>query len=97
LPFLLWRIDQALSRPGQQTLSFRKQFCEHFHVTTSGFFSTPALICTMLELGVDRIMFAVDYPYVQNRDGMDWFAGLQIASADKRKLIGENARCLLRL
>ena len=63
LPFLLWRIDQALARPGQDGLKFRETFSRHFHVTTSGNFSTPALICTMLELGIDRIMFAVDYPY----------------------------------
>jgi predicted TIM-barrel fold metal-dependent hydrolase len=97
LPFLMWRIDQALSRPGQHTLSFRKQFCEHFHVTTSGNFSTPALICTMLELGIDRIMFSVDYPYVLNRDGMDWIAQLQLSPDDKRKLVGDNARRLLKL
>ncbi|MCA6106729.1 amidohydrolase family protein [Bradyrhizobium cenepequi] len=97
LPFLLWRIDQALSRPGQQSLSFRKQFCEHFHVTTSGNFSTPALICTMLELGIDRIMFAVDYPYVMNQDGMDWIKQLQLSPDDKGKLISNNAARLLKL
>ena len=97
LPFFLWRIDQALSRPGQDRLEFRKQFCEHFHVTTSGNFSTPALICTMLELGIDRIMFAVDYPYVENRDGMNWVEQLQISPADKQKLLGQNAVRLLKL
>jgi 2,3-dihydroxybenzoate decarboxylase len=96
LPFLMWRIDQALSRPGQDSLSFRKQFCEHFHVTTSGNFSTPALICTMLELGMDRIMFSVDYPYVNNRDGMTWIEQLQLSPDDKRKLVGDNARRLLK-
>src|SRR6202008_1826817 len=30
LPFLVWRIDQALSRPGQKTISFRDVFCGHF-------------------------------------------------------------------
>ena len=97
LPFLMWRIDQALSRPGQDSLSFRKQFCEHFHVTTSGNFSTPALICTMLELGMDRIMFSVDYPYVNNRDGMTWIEQLQLSPDDKRKLVGDNAKRLLKL
>lgn len=97
LPFLLWRINQSLARPGQKPLDFRKTFCEHFHVTTSGFFSTPALMCTMLELGIDRIMFAVDYPYVVNQDGMDWIKQLQLSPDDKRKLVGENARKLLKL
>lgn len=97
LPFLLWRINQALSRPGQKSLSFRDIFCNNFHVTTSGNFSTPALICTILEMGIDRVMFAVDYPYVTNTDGTDWLNALQISPADKAKLAGGNARALLKL
>ncbi|HEY0219397.1 MAG TPA: amidohydrolase family protein [Afipia sp.] len=97
LPFLLWRINQSLARPGQKPLDFRKVFCEHFHVTTSGNFSTPALICTMLELGIDRIMFAVDYPYVTNSEGISWIDQLQISPDDKRKLLSLNAAKLLKL
>lgn len=97
LPFLLWRINQALARPGQDGLNFREAFCRHFHVTTSGNFSTPALLCTMLEMGMDRIMFAVDYPYVVNTDGTDWVKGLQISQDDKVKLLSANAKRLLKL
>ena len=64
LPFLVWRIDQALSRPGQKSLSFRDIFCNNFYITTSGFFSNPALLCCVMEMGVDRILFAVDWPFV---------------------------------
>ena len=53
LPFLVWRIDQALARPGQKPLSFRKIFTNNFWVTTSGFFSDAALACTIAEMGVD--------------------------------------------
>ena len=97
LPFLLWRINQALARPGQEPLNFRDTFCRHFHVTTSGNFSTPALLCTMLEMGMDRIMFAVDYPFVVNTDGTNWVESLQISQDDKAKLLSANARRLLRL
>ena len=97
LPFLLWRINQALARPGQESLSFRETFCRHFWVTTSGNFSTPALVCTMMELGIDRIMFSVDYPYVVNKDGTDWIDTLQISPDDRAKLLGGNAKTLLRL
>jgi predicted TIM-barrel fold metal-dependent hydrolase len=97
LPFLVWRINMALSRPGQAAVKFRECLCQNFHVTTSGNFSTPALLCTMLELGIDRIMFSVDYPFVANRDGMDWVKTLQISSNDMCKLLGGNAKRLLKL
>ncbi len=97
LPFLLWRIDQALSRPGQGSLSFRKTFCEHFWITTSGNFSTPALLCSMQEMGVDHIMFAVDWPFVANPPAMKWMNELQISKSDKDKIFGANAQALFKL
>jgi predicted TIM-barrel fold metal-dependent hydrolase len=97
LPFLLWRINQALSRPGHKHLGFAELFRRHFYLTTSGNFSTPALICTMLELGIDRIMFSVDYPFVANKPAMDWVSTLQIATEDKEKFLSGTAKRLLRL
>lgn len=97
LPFLLWRLDHALSRPGNRPISFREQFSQHVWITTSGNFSTPALLCSMLELGADRIMFSVDWPFVQNPPGTAWLESLQISGEDKAKIAGENARRLLKL
>jgi 2,3-dihydroxybenzoate decarboxylase len=97
LPFLLWRLDQAFSRPGNRPISFREQFSQHVWITTSGNFSTPALICSMLELGVDRILFSVDWPFVQNAPGTAWLQGLQISAEDRAKIAGGNARRLLKL
>ncbi|MDB5544893.1 MAG: Amidohydrolase 2, partial [Hyphomicrobiales bacterium] len=72
-------------------------FSEHFHITTSGHFSTPALMCVMTEMGIDRLMFAVDWPFVANEPAMHWIENLQISQADKTKLLASNARRLLRL
>ena len=44
LPFLVWRVDHTLARPGQKSISFRDVFCNNFYVTTSGNFSNPALL-----------------------------------------------------
>ncbi len=97
LPFLLRRIDESLSRPGNEKLSFRQTFCDHVHITTSGNFSDPALFCSMLEMGVDRIMFAVDWPFVENAAGTNWMARVQLSEADREKILGGNARKLLRI
>ena len=97
LPFLLWRIDHALSRPNNRPLSFREQFSRHFYITTSGNFSTPALLCSMMELGVDRILFSVDWPFVQSTPGTRWMQELQISAEDKTKILSGNAARLLKI
>jgi 2,3-dihydroxybenzoate decarboxylase len=97
LPFLVDRIDEALSRPGNKPVAFKQTFCEHFYVTTSGHFSTPALLCALLEMGIDRVLFSVDWPFVENKPGTDWAFALPIAADDKEKLLNGNARRLLKL
>ena len=97
LPFLLWRINQALSRPGNKSMSFRDIFCEHFHITTSGNFSNPALICSMMEIGVDRILFAIDWPFVPNPPGVEWIHSTPICAEDRAKILSGNAQKLLKL
>jgi 2,3-dihydroxybenzoate decarboxylase len=97
LPFLLWRINMALQRPGNQPMPFREIFATHFYITTSGNFSTPALVCSMLEMGVDRVLYSVDYPYVMNPPGSAWMADLQVSPDDKEKILSGNARRLLRI
>ena len=97
LPFLLWRIDAALKRPGQKPLSFRDIFCRNFYVTTSGFFSNPALLCCVMEMGVDHILFAVDWPFVMNPPAVGWMQGVPLSDEDKAKILSGNAQRLLKV
>lgn len=97
LPFLLWRIDSAFARPGNKKIAFRDVFSEHFYITTSGNFSDPALICSLQEMGADKILFSVDFPFVDNGPGTAWFDRVQISNDDKRKILSGNAQTLLRL
>ncbi len=99
LPFYLWRINQSLARPGNKgdAKSFREIFSNHFYITTSGFFSDPALQCCITELGIDRVMFSVDYPFVANKPGTEWIQALSMNAADKAKILSGNAERLLKL
>jgi predicted TIM-barrel fold metal-dependent hydrolase len=97
LPFLVWRIDQALARPGNKSMSFRDVFCNNYYITTSGNFSTPALLCTMMEMGIDHILFAVDWPFVMNPPGTTWMEGIPLSDQDKAKILSGNAKRLLRM
>ena len=97
LPFYLWRISMGLARDGKGGKSFRDTFCEHFYITTSGFFSDPALLCCMMEMGIDRILFSVDYPFVDNPPGTKWTETLPLCAEDKEKLLSGNAKRLLKI
>jgi predicted TIM-barrel fold metal-dependent hydrolase len=98
LPFLVWRIDSSLKRPGQKPLSFRDIFCGNFYVTTSGFFSNPALLCCVMEMGVDHILFAVDWPFVpDNKGAVDWMSTVLLSDEDKAKILSGNAKRLFRM
>jgi predicted TIM-barrel fold metal-dependent hydrolase len=97
LPFLLWRIDDALRRPGNAPVAFRDIFCSRFYVTTSGFFSDPAMLCSIQELGSDRILFSVDYPFADNKLATAWMNRLALSATDKRKILHDNAGHLLKL
>jgi predicted TIM-barrel fold metal-dependent hydrolase len=97
LPFYLWRINMALARQGNRSMPFRDTFREHFWITTSGAFSTPALLCCVMEMGADRILFSVDYPFVPNPPGVKWMETVPLSAEDRAKLLNGNAKRLLKL
>jgi 2,3-dihydroxybenzoate decarboxylase len=65
------------------------------YITTSGF--SPTRHCCAVEMGIDRILFSVDYPFVDNPPGTKWTETLPICAEDKEKLLNGNAKRLLKL
>ena len=51
----------------------RDYFGDQVFITTSGHFSTPALICAMGEIGAQSIMFSIDYPFESIPNGCVWW------------------------
>lgn len=99
LPFALHRMQgrmkalrgAALARPVTEYLQ------RNFYVATSGNFHTPTLLGALLEVGADRVLFAVDYPFEDMDEAATWFAGLPISPADRDKIAAANARRLFGL
>ena len=102
LPYYLWRIDNRNSwMKAPHKYAARKPVADYFranfHVTTSGHFSTPAMIDAVAELGVDRVMFSVDYPFEDMGEAAAWFDKAEIGETDRRKVGRTNAIRLFKL
>jgi len=100
LPFAMHRLNDhswaAAKRRGLKK-SPLEYLRDNMVVTTSGNWFEPAFVCTLLALGADNILFAIDWPYESNKAGMDFFRKLSISDGDREKIAHRNAERLLRL
>ena len=98
VPNALARSSQALT-PAAKHLkrSVAETFTQQFHITTSGYFSRPPFECARQVVGIDRLMYSVDYPFSPNTRGQEFLAMLELTPADREKLCHGNADKLLRL
>ena len=69
----------------------------NFTVTTSGIFFQPALMCSYLALGAERIAFAVDYPYEDIGEALQCIKEAPFCDTDKEKIYHLNAEKLFKL
>jgi predicted TIM-barrel fold metal-dependent hydrolase len=100
LPFGMHRLAEhtiyfaerrGLKRPPLQCIQ------ENLAITTSGAFSVPALLCSIMTIGADKIMFSVDWPYESNKVGTEFLKGLPVSEDHREKIAGRNAERLLKL
>jgi uncharacterized protein len=98
IPFMLARIDDTLTPLAKQLQRpVPDYFLRNFHITTSGFFTDPPLLLAMQVVGVDRIMFSVDYPFSTNEQGRAFLDHASLSPVDKEKISHLNTERLLRL
>ena len=100
LPFAMHRLN-AHTHAAAARRGLRKTPLEYLRdnlvVTTSGNWYEPAFVCTLLALGVDNILFAIDWPYESNRTGMEYLRKLSVSDDDRAKIAHRNAERLLKL
>jgi 2,3-dihydroxybenzoate decarboxylase len=97
-PFTLWRTDHNVAQAGLKLpKSFADYYRTHFWLTTSGAFSDTALACSIAEMGVERILFSVDWPFQRNLAGRQWMDAAPVSAQDRGLIFGGNATKLLKL
>ena len=100
LPFQLSRFDARyadldLKQPLQKRPS--EYFGTSIAITTTGVFSHAALIAAIQAIGIDGVMFSIDYPFEPTGKAVEFMRTAPLAPADKDKVAHANAERILRL
>lgn len=102
LPFFLRRIDYPFVKPtlrDEEKPKIAKRPSEYIknniYITTSGEYHEPAFMCAYQSLGIDRIIFATDYPYEDLKECVELAERLPITPEEKEKIYYKNAANLI--
>lgn len=70
---------------------------ENFIITNSGVAWEPAIKFTQSVIGVDRVMYAMDYPYQYAVDEVSVMDNMQMSDEDKKKFFQTNAQRVFKI
>jgi 2,3-dihydroxybenzoate decarboxylase len=90
-----WEKEAKRSLPAKKKPSHN--FKNNFFVTTSGMFWSSALQFVSSVLGVDRILFAADYPFESMKEAVQFMDSVPISDSEREKIYHLNAEKLLAL
>jgi 5-carboxyvanillate decarboxylase len=103
IPFWLWRIDfmHARAVSTNRTKKIQLKPSEYFRrncaITTSGMESAEALEFSIKVIGVENIMWAIDYPYQPTAPAVAFMDAFPIIDAQKALLYHGNAERIFRI
>jgi 2,3-dihydroxybenzoate decarboxylase len=100
LPYWLWRLDSRFvimyhTKPIKKLPS--EYIRDNIVITTTGVNFYPSLLCSILALGSDRIMFSVDYPYESTKEAVEFIDSAPLSDIDRQKICHLNAERILHM
>lgn len=102
LPYALWRLDSRWGFHDHHGIELRRstpsEYLRHnLYITTSGVCDAPPLLCALLALGSEHILFGTDYPFEDMGVATEFLRTAPISEADRAKIAHGNAERLLRI
>lgn len=98
VPYYLARLDQALP-PKCTHLSepISEVYKKHVYVTQSGIFTNEHINFTRDVLGLDRLLFSVDFPLVPEDQAADYLKNAPLSDEEREAVSWKNAAKLLKI
>jgi 2,3-dihydroxybenzoate decarboxylase len=100
LPFQMARLDSRyhIVPPDRRPPHPPSYYLRHnVYVTPSGVFSHAALRAATKAVGIDRVMFAIDYPFESTAEAVEFLRTAPYNSSDLKRIAHRNAERILRL
>ncbi|GHB90569.1 amidohydrolase [Streptomyces umbrinus] len=100
LPFQMARLDSRYPQvPVEQRVDHLPSYYlrKNVYVTTSGVMSHAALLGAVHAVGVDRVLFSIDYPFESSAEAVGFLRSAPYAPADLARIAHGNADRLLGL
>ncbi|MEV0579886.1 MULTISPECIES: amidohydrolase family protein [unclassified Streptomyces] len=102
LPYVMWRLDSRWEYHNHHGVELARgnpsEYLRHnLYVTTSGVCSAPPLLCALLALGPERILFGTDYPFEDMATATAFLDSAPISESDRARISHLNAEQLLHL
>ncbi|MEV0555558.1 amidohydrolase family protein [Streptomyces sp. NPDC050597] len=100
LPFQMARLDSRYPQvPVEQRVDHLPSYYlrKNVYVTTSGVMSHAALLGAVHAVGVDRVLFSIDYPFESSSEAVGFLRSAPYAPADLARIAHGNADRLLGL
>jgi 2,3-dihydroxybenzoate decarboxylase len=100
IPIQPWRLDSRYAVSNQRYALQHKPseyIRKNIYITTSGVCDDAALRCSLENVGTDKVMFSIDYPFENTKIASDWIDTAKISEQDRVKVASQNAIDLLRL
>jgi 5-carboxyvanillate decarboxylase len=95
LPFWLWRLDYMASPGSRAALRNKLKPSEYlrrnFAITTSGLDDPLALRFAIEKIGIDRVMWAIDYPFQDTPGSVAFIESATLSDSEREQVAHSNA------
>jgi len=103
VPFFIWRINfmnsraQKVGRAPKTQRSMEEYFRDNFVFTTSGVEDPLALRYAIDRMGIDNVIWAIDYPYQPMEPAVKFIENFPCTDAERHALCHGNAERVFRI
>lgn len=103
IPYGFTRLNLALTmgnwifKKEVPAMNLHHYFKNNIFITSSGVFDAPVFNCAREMLGIENMMFSVDYPFQDNLAASDFLKNLNISTEDRNNFSALTAISLLKI